>query len=79
MYYTYILQFILNQNRFYIGFTIDLKRILSDRNSFKSIHTNKFIPWKIKNYFAFEEKYMAEKFEKYLKSGNGRIFIKKHF
>jgi predicted GIY-YIG superfamily endonuclease len=82
MHYTYILQSEKDPNHFYIGSTSDLKRRLTEHNSGKSIHTNKFLPWKIKNYIAFEEQEKAEKaekFEKYLKSGNGRIFTKKHF
>jgi len=31
------------------------------------------------SYFAIENKYKAFDFEKYLKSGSGRAFIKKHF
>lgn len=79
MYYTYILQSLSNKNCFYVGSTSNLKRRLLDHNSGKSIHVNKFTPWKIKNYFAFEEIQKAEKFEKYLKSGNGRIFSRKYF
>jgi putative endonuclease len=79
MHYTYILQSQQNPDRFYIGYTSDLKCRLTEHNSGKSVHTNKFTPWKIKNYFAFEEPEKAKKFEKYLKSGNGRIFAKKHF
>ncbi len=79
MFYTYILNSLSNPERFYISSTSDLKRRLFKHNSGKSIRTNKFIPWKIKNYFAFEESEKAEKFEKFLKSGNGRIFTKKHF
>jgi predicted GIY-YIG superfamily endonuclease len=62
-----------------MGSTSDLKRRLNEHNSGKSIHTNKFLPWKIKNYIAFEDRNKAAEFEKFLKSGNGRIFIKKHF
>jgi putative endonuclease len=79
MHYAYILQSLSNPDHFYIGFTSDLKRRLLEHNSGKSIHANKFLPWKIKNYFAFEDQEKAEKFEKFLKSGNGRIFAKKHF
>ncbi len=79
MYYTYILESLANSNHFYIGSTSDLKRRLSEHNSGKSIHTNKFTPWKIKNYIASEMQEQAEKFERFLKSGNGRIFSKKHF
>ena len=78
MFCTYILNSISNPNRFYIGSTSDLKRRLLEHNSGKSIHTNKITPWKIKNYFAFEELKKVEESEKFLKSGNGRIFTKKH-
>jgi putative endonuclease len=79
MHYTYILNSLSNPNHFYIGSTSNLKRRLIEHNSGKSTHTNKFAPWKIKNYFAFEDQEKAENFEKFLKSGNGRIFAKKHF
>ena len=79
MYYTYILSSLSDPDHFYIGSTSDLKRRLLEHNSGKSIHTNKFTPWKIKNYIAFETQDKADKFEKFLKSGNGRIFAKKHF
>ncbi len=36
-------------------------------------------PIELVNYFAFKDKYKAFEFEKYLKSGSGRAFIKKHF
>ena len=53
MYYVYILQSINIPDSFYIGFTTDLKQRLAEHNSGKSIHTNKYRPWRIKNYFAF--------------------------
>jgi len=79
MHYTYILQSQQDQNRFYIGYTSDLKCRLTEHNFGKSIHTKKFPPWKIKNYIAFEDATRAAEFGKFLKSGNGRNFIKKHF
>jgi predicted GIY-YIG superfamily endonuclease len=36
-------------------------------------------PLSLQNYIAFENKYKAFEFEKYLKSGSGRAFIQKHF
>jgi putative endonuclease len=76
---THILQSQQTPDRFYISSTSDLKRRLTEHNSGKSIHTNKFLPWKIKNYVAFEDEFKATEFEKFLKSGNGKIFAKKHF
>ena len=36
------------------------------------------LPMKLISYFAFSDKYNAFNFEKYLKSGSGRAFLKKH-
>ena len=79
MFYVYILQSMNEPEHFYMGYTNDLKKRLNDHNKGLSIHTNKFKPWKIKNYFAFDDKAKAESFEAFLKTGNGRIFAKKHF
>lgn len=79
MHYTYLLQSEQSPSHFYIGSTSNLKRRFTEHNSGNSAHTNKFLPWKIKTYIAFEDLNKAAKFEKFLKSGNGRSFIKKHF
>jgi len=79
MKYVYILQSECDSGRFYTGSTYNLNKRLAEHNAGKSIHTNKFKPWKIKTYIAFEDGHKAEYFERYLKSGNGRQFIKKHF
>lgn len=79
MYYTYILNSLFNPDHFYIGSTSDLKRRLLEHNSGKSIHTNKFTPWKLITYVAFIDEIKAQNFENYLKSGSGRAFGKKHF
>jgi len=36
------------------------------------------LPVKLVSYFAFSDKYLAFNFEKYLKSGSGRAFLKRH-
>jgi predicted GIY-YIG superfamily endonuclease len=79
MFYVYIIQSINHPDKFYIGFATDIKSRLKVHNSGGSIHTNKFKPWKLKNYFAFDEKQKAQKFEIYLKTQSGRAFCKKHF
>jgi putative endonuclease len=78
MFYVYILQSKSHPNQTYIGSTCDLQKRLSDHNSGKSIHTNKFKPWGLMAYIALPEKPLAEKFERYLKSGSGRAFAKGH-
>ena len=79
MFYVYILQSISLPDNFYIGFTNDLKKRITEHNSGKSIHTDKYKPWKIKNYFAFDTEQKAKDFEIYLKTHSGRRFCKNHF
>jgi putative endonuclease len=52
---------------------------LADHNNGKSTHTNKFRPWKIETCTWFADSEKARKFERYLKTGSGRAFTKKHF
>ena len=77
MWYVYILQSQLDENRFYTGFTDDLKRRLAQHNSGKVGHTSKHQPWVLKTYIAFSEKEQALNFEAYLKTASGRAFAKK--
>ncbi len=77
MYYVYYLQSQNNPYRYYVGLTADVKQRLEEHNAGKSIHTNKFKPWKLVTYTAFINKYRAEKFEAYLKTSSGRAFAKK--
>ena len=79
MFYVYILQSIEQPEHFYVGYTDDLKRRLKQHNSGNSIHTNKFKPWKLRGYIAFDSEEKAQNFEHFLKTGNGRIFQKKFF
>lgn len=74
MYYVYHLQSENNPDRYYVGLTSDVQRRLIEHNTGKSIHTNKFRPWRLVSYTAFIDKYRAEKFEIYLKSSSGRAF-----
>jgi putative endonuclease len=77
--YVYILQSITDPERFYVGCTEDLQARLGKHNSGQVSHTAKFLPWKIKTAIAFADAEKAFAFERYLKSGSGRAFQKKHF
>jgi putative endonuclease len=77
MYYVYSIQSENNPDKYYVGLTTDVERRLEEHNAGKSIHTNKFRPWKIVSYTAFLCKSRAEKFEAYLKTSSGRAFAKK--
>lgn len=79
MLYVYILQSIADPAHFYIGVTEDLRKRFKKHNVGEVFHTAKFRPWRIKNYFAFFDREKARAFERYLKSGSGRAFAKRHF
>jgi putative endonuclease len=78
MFYVYILRSQTHPDQTYTGSTEDLRKRLAQHNSGKSIHTNKFKPWKLAVYVALPHKELADKFEKYLKTGSGRAFAKRH-
>jgi putative endonuclease len=78
MFYVYLLRSESYPNQTYVGFTEDLRKRITEHNSGKSIHTNKFRPWRVVSYVAFSDRAQAERFEKYLKSGSGRAFANKH-
>ncbi len=77
MHYVYILRSELNPKRFYIGETSDLNARLKKHNEGSSKYTKKYRPWKIETYLAFSSKSLAQRFEKYLKRGSGKAFLKR--
>lgn len=77
MYYVYILR--CCDRGFYVGCTDNLKSRF-EKHSRGYIDATKYrLPLKIEMYFCFRNKYVAYNFEKYLKSGSGRAFTKRHF
>ena len=79
MFYTYILRSISQPEQRYIGSTADLKSRLAKHNAGEVPYTLKFKPWRIQTAIAFDGKEKACAFEKYLKTGSGREFTKRHF
>jgi predicted GIY-YIG superfamily endonuclease len=77
MHRVYILQSKTHPAQTYIGSTSDLRKRLAEHNAGKSTHTNKFKPWELTACTALPEKPLAEKFERYLKSGSGRAFAQR--
>jgi putative endonuclease len=77
--YVYLLRSESRPKQQYVGLTRDLRQRLADHNKGRSPHTSKFCPWLLVAYFAFSTEGTAIAFEKYLKSGSGRAFIKRHF
>jgi predicted GIY-YIG superfamily endonuclease len=79
MHYVYIIQSIHFQDQTYVGCTSNLKKRLYNHNSGTTPHTDKYKPWKLIAYIAFEDKTKAYDFEAFLKSGSGREFKKRRF
>ena len=74
MHYVYCLKC---REGFYLGCTENLKnRFERHRQGFVPATTNR-LPVTLDFYFAFKDKYKAYNFEKYLKTGSGRAFLKK--
>lgn len=78
MHFVYLLKSTISPTRKYVGITDDLQRRFLEHNDGRSIHTNKFKPWKLMTYIAFDNLSKAQAFEHYLKSHSGRAFAKKH-
>jgi len=78
MHYVYLLRPESHPSQQYIGSTRNLKQRVLEHNCGRSPHTSKFCPWFLIAYFAFAQEKTAIAFEKYLKSGSGRAFVKRH-
>lgn len=76
MYYVYSLKC---KDGFYVGCTDNIdERFERHKNGHVPATANR-LPVELDFYFAIEDKYKAFEFERYLKSGSGRAFIKKHY
>jgi len=76
MYYIYILN--CSDNKPYTGCTQNLKERIERHQNGHVPATATRLPVKLISYTAISNKYRAFELEKYLKSGSGRAFIKKH-
>jgi predicted GIY-YIG superfamily endonuclease len=63
----------------YVGITTDLKARLEKHNEGGVAHTAKNKPWRVDAAISFRDAGKARAFEKYLKSGSGREFVRRHF
>lgn len=74
-YYVYVL-LSEKDNQFYTGYTSDLKRRLSEHQSGK-VHSTKYrLPLKLIYFEGCLHQQDATRREKYLKSGNGKIYLR---
>jgi len=79
VYYTYVLTSVRRPGTRYIGHTSDLKRRLRQHNAGENRSTAEHRPSRLDLHVAFETRKLARDFERYLESGSGHAFAKRHF
>ena len=77
--FVYVLESTRNPDRHYIGLTSDVPARLAAHNDARSLHTTKHGPWKLLVWMEFTDAAAAARFERYLKTGSGRAFARRHF
>lgn len=78
MFYVYILRSTKQAGAIYIGYTPNLKARLKSHNSQQNAYSKRHAPWEIETYIAFSSERDAKNFERYLKGGSGKAFLRKH-
>ena len=74
MFYVYIL--LLNNKQIYTGYTKDLKRRMEEHEKGKAKFTSQRLPVKLIHYEAYLIKEDAERRERYLKTTEGKRFLR---
>ena len=74
---TYWVYLLKTKRRIYIGCTSNLNQRIERHKKGYVPATKEEGPIQLISYIAFKDKYRAYNFEKYLKSGSGRAFLKK--
>jgi len=65
--------------RYYVGSTSDVAARLAAHNAGTCAHTAPYRPWRLHVRIDLPDQARALAFERYLKSGSGRAFAKRHF
>jgi predicted GIY-YIG superfamily endonuclease len=77
--FVYLLKNAGQRPRFYVGLTSDVRGRLEGHNAGRCPHTTRDRPWQLHVVIEFTDEERAIRFERYLKSGSGREFAKRHF
>ena len=75
----YLLRSLSQPDQHYVGLTADIDARLKAHNTGKVPHTAKYLPWEVVVSISFDDEAKALAFERYLKSGSGRAFARRHF
>jgi predicted GIY-YIG superfamily endonuclease len=77
--FVYVLRSVTNPERRYVGLTADLPARLRAHNAGQTPSTSRWKPWVVDVCIEFRSARVALRFEKYLKSGSGHEFARRHF
>jgi predicted GIY-YIG superfamily endonuclease len=77
--FVYILRSETDPARHYVGRAPNVDERLAWHNAGPCGHTTQHRPWRVILSIEFPDESGAAKFERYLKSGSGRAFAKRHF
>src|SRR5204862_1390095 len=77
--FVYVLRSVSNPDRHYVGTTSNVRDRLCWHNEGPSGYTVGNRPWELVVAVEFSAEREAIAFERYLKSGSGRAFAKRHF
>lgn len=77
--FVYIIRTVGEPVQYYVGLTSDPAARLAGHNAGLSPHTTKGRPWRFLVIIEFDDEAPAALFERYLKTGSGREFARRHF
>jgi predicted GIY-YIG superfamily endonuclease len=77
--FVYVLRSDRDPSRHYVGLTSDVGNRLRWHNAGQNRSTARDRPWTVLVAIGFRTEDAAVQFERYLKSGSGRAFAKRHF
>jgi len=75
----YVLKTVNQPVKYYTGLTSDVAERLIAHNAGRCPHTARHSPWAVDVVVQFTDERRAIAFERYLKSGSGGAFAKRHF
>ena len=77
--FVYVLRSESDPGRHYVGITSEMVGRLHWHNEGPCGYTTAYRPWQLAVILEFPDERRARRFERYLKSGSGRAFAKRHF
>jgi len=76
--FVYVLRSEPDPNRYYTGLTSNVAARMEAHNAGRCSHTASGRPWQVDVVMEFANEERAVRFERYLKSGSGNAFAKRH-